>query len=205
MSNGIYLYIDCEKDGEVVYVGKDSNIHKNRRHKQHMSKCNYNAQQINRVLQKNPGRYKYVVFAEGEFSQEELNSMEIEAISVFNPKFNFTNGGEGVSGFTHSAETKAKISEANKGKNHPMYGKNLSAETRAKMSEAKKGEKNPNYKKEARVIKNGKNNNGKIKYGLKYQGKILKQSIFKEKLDAEAERINKGVNNKAQSTLSEFY
>ena len=32
MSKGIYAYID-KKDNNIVYVGKDSNIHKNKRHK----------------------------------------------------------------------------------------------------------------------------------------------------------------------------
>ena len=43
--------------------------------------------------------------------------------------------------YVHSAETKAKISVANRGKNHPNYGKKLSAETRAKLSAANKGKK----------------------------------------------------------------
>ena len=38
-----------------------------------------------------------------------------------------------------STETRRKMSEANRGENNPMFGKNLSAETRKKMSDAKKG------------------------------------------------------------------
>ena len=41
----------------------------------------------------------------------------------------------------HSEETRRKISEMNKGKNNPMYGKHLSEETRRKISEAMKGRK----------------------------------------------------------------
>ena len=41
-----------------------------------------------------------------------------------------------------SEETKRKMSEAKKGKKHPLYGKQLSEETKRKMSEAKKGNKN---------------------------------------------------------------
>jgi len=40
-------------------------------------------------------------------------------------------------------ERRRKISEAKKGKNHPLFGKHPSEETRRKMSEALKGEKNP--------------------------------------------------------------
>ena len=63
----------------------------------------------------------------------------------------------------HSAETRAKLSAANKGEKHPQYGKPISAEIRAKISAAKigktlsaehcasisaskKGEKNPSFK-----------------------------------------------------------
>ena len=51
----------------------------------------------------------------------------------------------GFEGRRHTPETKAKMSEARKGKNHPNYGKKLSPETKAKMSEAKKGKNHPNY------------------------------------------------------------
>ena len=52
---------------------------------------------------------------------------------------NFTWGGEGISGMHHSEETKQKMSEAKKGKKHPMYGKKFSEEHKLKMSEAHKG------------------------------------------------------------------
>lgn len=41
--------------------------------------------------------------------------------------------------YKHSEETKRKMSEARKGKNHPMFGKHHSKETLEKMSLAKKG------------------------------------------------------------------
>ena len=44
-----------------------------------------------------------------------------------------------------SEETKRKLSEAQKGENHPLYGKHHSEETKKKMSEAHKGEKNVMY------------------------------------------------------------
>ena len=48
---------------------------------------------------------------------------------------------ESRKGRRQTEETRAKISAANSGENHPMYGKKLSEETRAKMSEAQKGKK----------------------------------------------------------------
>jgi hypothetical protein len=54
---------------------------------------------------------------------------------------NMTDGGEGAKGVIMSAETRAKISAAQKG-NKSCLGKKHSAETRAKMSAAVKGRKN---------------------------------------------------------------
>lgn len=50
MAKGIYKYTDL-KTGDVVYIGKDSYIDKNMRHKRHLQPSNYDAQQINRILQ----------------------------------------------------------------------------------------------------------------------------------------------------------
>jgi len=70
---------------------------------------------------------------------------------------NRTDGGDGSSGFTHSEESKRKMSEERKGKfsgknnpmygvslkgeNHHFYGKSHSEETKRKMSEKRKGKK----------------------------------------------------------------
>lgn len=52
-------------------------------------------------------------------------------------EYNIANGGNGKG--TVSEETKRKLSEINKGRNHPNYGKHLSEETKKKISEAEKG------------------------------------------------------------------
>ena len=138
MTKGIYCYIDNKND-RVVYIGKDSNIDKNKRHRDHLAPSSYNAQPINRILQNNPNRYKYCVLWEiDDCTDNHLTQMEIFYIKKYSPKFNFTEGGGGISGFTHSEETRKKISE-----NNARYwkGKTLSEETRKKISEAKKGKK----------------------------------------------------------------
>ena len=77
MAKGIYCYLDKEND-KTVYVGKDSNIDKNKRHRQHLAPSNYNAQPINRILQNNPDRYIYQVLWEiGDCTDTHLNQMEI--------------------------------------------------------------------------------------------------------------------------------
>jgi len=123
MSVGIYCYKDTQKDNKIVYVGKDSNISFNKRHKDHNSPSNYKKQVINRVLQNNPNRYTYHILKEGDFDEGLLNALEIIYIYRYNPKFNFTIGGEGTVGYKHSEESKQRMSESRKGKNHPMYNK----------------------------------------------------------------------------------
>lgn len=75
MTCGVYSYLDLKTD-EIVYVGKDSNINKNIRHKAHSYPSNYDEQPFNRVLQKNPERYEYSVLCEGEYSDLQLNKLE---------------------------------------------------------------------------------------------------------------------------------
>ena len=158
MSNklhGIYQYTDL-KTGEVVYIGKDSNIRTNRRHKDHLKASKRNNQQFNKVLQNNPDRYKYEIVYAGYFSEDLLTILEINTIAEFKqshngkrPLFNFTDGGEGVSGYKHTTESLLKMSNVHKGKTISKEqrkqisqfnkGKKLSDETKLKISKAKTG------------------------------------------------------------------
>ena len=144
ITRGIYCYID-KNDNQIVYVGKDSNIDKNKRHREHFTPSAYNKQIVNRVLQNNPDRYTYQVLVWSVEDENTLNALEIQYIRQLQPRFNFTEGGDGVSGFKHSEKTKKKISEANKGKTPWNKGKTHSEEIRKKMSESLKGENNPMY------------------------------------------------------------
>ena len=110
MSSGIYAYWDNVKN-YYVYVGKDSNIDKKIRHNYHILESKYNEQQINRVLQNNPERYEYRVIMEGNYNNWQLDQMEKLCIKSFKtfkedyPErsvFNFTRGGEGISGYKKS-------------------------------------------------------------------------------------------------------
>ena len=121
---GIYAYYDTVKD-EIVYVGKDSHIERDLRHKQHHQSSNYNEQIINRVLQDNKGRYDYkpIYVCSPHLDEVDLNGLEMQYIEALNPKFNFSNGGDGFQS----------------GNKHPYYGKSLSIEHRKKISETLKG------------------------------------------------------------------
>ena len=154
MTCGIYCYID-KKDDSIVYVGKDSHIDKNIRHKTHYQSCQYNKQPINRVLQNNPNRYTYQVLAWNVTDQDTLNALETQYITHLKPKFNFTNGGDGMLGYKHSEETKQKIRQSNKGRKHSeeakqkmsinhtkcWLGRHHTKESKQKMSQTHKGKK----------------------------------------------------------------
>lgn len=140
MANGIYCYID-KKTNKVIYVGKDSYIDKNKRHKVHFYPSKYNQQPVNRILQNNPDRYEYEVLKEGNFSKNLLNALEIiyiQRYNTFRPKtnhgWNFTTGGEYNFKHKHSQKTKEKISISKSGKNHPNYGKKIPNKIREKIS-----------------------------------------------------------------------
>ena len=137
MTSGIYGYWDNLKD-DLVYVGQAFDI--KTRHYEHLSPARYNAQTINRVLQNNEERY--VLFVLKECDIEDLNHWEMTLIALFNPKFNYTDGGEGSRGFKHSEETKQKLSKMLSGVNNANFGKKFSEEHKRKIGESKKGNKN---------------------------------------------------------------
>ena len=57
--------------------------------------------------------------------------------------YNIEHGGNAIG--THSEETRRKMSEANRGEKHWLYGRHASEETKRKMSIARRGERHPNY------------------------------------------------------------
>lgn len=120
MAKGIYCYID-NKNNKVVYIGKDSNIDKQKRRRNHLAQSTYSQQPINRILQNNPDRYNYRILVQlsNDFSDDDLNDLEglfIKELNTYhynNPHgFNFTKGGDGATGCWPSLETRKKISES---------------------------------------------------------------------------------------------
>ena len=75
--------------------------------------------------------------------QENADVLEKVFIKLYRDKgkaeYNIANGGNGTG--TVSEATKRKLSEINRGMNHPNYGKHLSDETKRKISESEKGKK----------------------------------------------------------------
>lgn len=183
MSKGIYCFVD-KKINMVVYIGKDSNIDKRRRIKDHYYPSNYDKQPFNRVLQNNSNRYESKIICEyPDLTDDELNYLEIKEILKHKflydeiPKFNFTIGGDGQTGHRHTEEAKRKISESH-------TGKQLSNECKEKAIKNlnhSSGDSSNNWKNYARIIKWGFNKN-KQNYSIRYNGKYLKSSVYVHKL-----------------------
>ena len=159
MTSGIYAYWD-NVNGYYAYVGKDSNIDRNIRHKQHLQLCRYDVQPFNKVIQNNPDRYEYRVIMEGGYNDWQLNQMEKLCIKSFKTfkydyparsVFNFTKGGEGSSGIVLSDKTIKKKSESQTGRKHTK-------ESKQKMSESHTGKILTDEHKEK--ISRGRNTSG---------------------------------------------
>jgi hypothetical protein len=105
-----------------------------------------------------------IIYLKQNLTEEEAFKHEIYMIAVFGRKdlgtgilHNRTNGGEGVSGYVCSEETKRKISEVKKGKTH-------SEETRRKQSEVKKGKTHSEEtKRKQSEVKKGKTHSEETK------------------------------------------
>ena len=118
-----YTYAYLREDKTPYYIGKGSG-------KRIYSK--------DRTI-KPPKDKSRIIYLKQNLTEEEAFRHEIYMIDVFGRKdlgtgilYNMTNGGDGVSGWVPSEETKIKMGEAQKGRTH-------SEETKIKMSEAKKG------------------------------------------------------------------
>lgn len=124
-----------------MYIGKDSDIDNNKRHNDHLYPSNYSYQKINQVLQNNPNRYTYQILVFNVSTQDKLNALEIQYIRQLRPKFNFTEGGDGVQGWRHSEESKQKMRKPRpsiQGAKHPFYNKHHTKETKKKLSDINK-------------------------------------------------------------------
>ena len=121
-----YTYAFLREDRTPYYIGKGKGNRAYRRRKTDI---------------KPPKDKSRILILKNNLTEEEAFRHEVYMIAVFGRKdlgtgilHNRTDGGEGVSGLSHSEKTRRKMSEAQK-------GKTLSEETKRKMSEAKKGNK----------------------------------------------------------------
>ncbi len=146
--NNFYVYLHTRNDtGEVFYVGKGRGYRA------------YRFSGRNNLWDKIIAKTGYSIsFYAKDLSEEMAFQLEIEAVAFYRAKTktfaNFTNGGEGMSGFIVTEETRAKLrarhffhtdnakrkmSESRRGEKATWYGKHLSEEHKKKISEKRKG------------------------------------------------------------------
>lgn len=131
MDNSFYTYAYLRENGTPYYIGKGKG---------------------KRAFEKKgrkiavPPRER-ILFLKTGLTEEEAFHHEIYMIFVYGRKdsgsgilYNYTDGGEGLSGFKPSDETRAKVSQSLLG-NTRRRGKPNSLETRLKISENNKGKK----------------------------------------------------------------
>jgi hypothetical protein len=136
-----YIYLHRRADtGEVFYVGKGTARTDKKRYKRAYCVDDRNVM-WRRIVSKTA--YSVDVVADF-FDESDAFRMERELIALHGRRMdggtlcNFTLGGEGHSGLSPSAKTRAKLSAAFSGERHFNWGKKLSAETCRKKSETLK-------------------------------------------------------------------
>lgn len=125
--NRFYTYAYLREDRTPYYIGKGQT---RRSYQQNGKSC---------AVPKDKSR---IIFLKQNLTEEDAFKHEIYMIAVFGRKdlgtgilHNRTDGGDGMSGYSHSEETKRKLSEIHKGLSH-------TEETKRKISKGKKGERN---------------------------------------------------------------
>ena len=157
------IYIWRNKVNGKQYVGQAKNFRQRTKEHKRVSfnknqKYDYNFP-LHRAIRKYGIKNFEVCILEFDLSDyDEMNQKEIYYIEKFdtlaNKKgYNVANGGKNTNKFAGKTEEEMreiskKISEAQKGKNNPFYGKKHSEETKRKLSEAKKGKKHSKETKE---------------------------------------------------------
>ena len=178
----VYVYLDPRKPGvykysgdfkfnfEPFYVGKG----KKRRMKHHIWEAKTESQhwcnphkkaKIKKIISQNLKPEIKIIFEtdnEREAFEKEKNTIAAIGRHPIGPLTNMTDGGDGISGYKQSEETKRKIGQSNSGKkrtkdqlksmservkgsNHPFYGGKRSEEVKKKVSIANSGSRNGMY------------------------------------------------------------
>ena len=133
MAQVYYVYVHRRLDNnQIFYVGKGKNLRKNsykNRNKHWHNIVNAHGF-VSEILIDNIDN-EFAMFIE----QEVIQKYRTLGYSLAN----YTNGGEGVSGYKHTQESRQKMSKSAKNRRSTTEGLKFSDTTKQKMSEAHKG------------------------------------------------------------------
>lgn len=122
------------------YIGQSNDI--KRRWKEHRSKHSWKSNHVIYRAFKKYGfeNFKFEIIEECDVKfLSEKEKYYIAEFDTYKNGYNETEGGEGISGFNHSEETKQKLSEMLSGENNPNYGIPMSEEQKKLRSDMFKG------------------------------------------------------------------
>lgn len=156
-----YIYVIENKVNGHAYVGKSKVPNRRwKRHKEEAAKCNENSSWLYKAMSKH-GIENFEFRIVDVHEDEEYALRVLEPIWIARMKgegihlYNMTLGGDGMPGYAHSKESRAKISKSNKGRkltdehkrrlSEVNKGREPSDEARRKMSEANKGKPKPPF------------------------------------------------------------
>ena len=220
---GVYYYMDLFNN-EIVYVGRDSHIDIQRRHKSHLKPSEYDTQPFNRALQNNPARYKYYTYKICD-SFVEMNELERNLINLYRPRFNYKLGFDEtpLKGYTYNV---IKDGHYENGKQrYGIYGKKSKrlissydlefiedVSSKLKSGELKEFQVKELRKTTYSICKNGFTNQGKQTYAINKDHKIFIGSVNKEFLEFLCEKLNNGditedyvTNTHSRTIMKELY
>lgn len=125
-----------------IYIGKTSNLVNRKRFYENLY-CKAQPK-LYRSLTKYGWKSHSFEIIDTSNNPTHLNELEIKYIKLydcFNSGLNCTMGGEGITGFKMSKESKIKMSNKAKGRPSPTKGKIMTDEQKLKISVSKKGKK----------------------------------------------------------------
>ncbi len=127
------IYIGCSVDIERRFEAHKNDLIKNKHHNTHLQ-SSFNKYGIE--------NFEFLILE--ICNEDKIREMEIYYIDLYVSKnedygYNQTSGGGGILHYSHSQETREKISKSSMGKPPTRKGVELSQETKDKMSEAAKG------------------------------------------------------------------
>lgn len=199
---GVYYYLDLINQ-EIVYIGRDSHIDRQKRHKDRLKRSSYHSQPFNRVLQNNPARYKYHVYMICE-TFEEMVETEDNLIRLYQPRFNYKFGKDETSlkGYNYNV---VKDGHSEGKQNYGIYGKNGKRVIKSVNKEflediSSKLQNNKLTEDEVRgmdrteysICKNGFTKQGKQNYAINKNHKTILDSVDKDFLQLLCDKLNSG-------------